>query len=138
MTNYEYYKEQIERIARLGRRVAMNATTGEIVCCVDIDCNECLFQGSEDEKCSQKAFKWADEEYKEPEVDWSKIPLDTPVLISVDGKNGNWFNRYFAGVNEKGQPTVFCYGATQWSNGYEEPCHFKYIKLAEVEYEESK
>ena len=133
MTNYEYYKEQIERIARLGRRVAMDATTGEIVCCVDIDCNECLFQGSEDEKCSQKAFKWADEEYTESEVDWSKIPLDTPVLISVDGKNGNWFNRYFAGVNEKGQPTVFCYGATQWSNGYEEPCHFKYIKLAEVE-----
>ena len=133
MTNYEHYKEQIERIARLGRRVAMDATTGEIVCCVDIDCNECLFQGSEDEKCSQKAFKWADEEYTESEVDWSKIPLDTPVLISVDGKNGNWFNRYFAGVNEKGQPTVFCYGATQWSNGYEEPCHFKYIKLAEVE-----
>ena len=133
MTNYEYYKEQIERIARIGRRVAMDATTGEIVCCVDIDCNECLFQGSEDEKCSQKAFKWADEEYTESEVDWSKIPLDTPVLISVDGKNGNWFNRYFAGVNEKGQPTVFCYGATQWSNGYEEPCHFKYIKLAEVE-----
>ena len=133
MTNYEYYKEQIERIARLGRRVAMDATTGEIVCCVDIDCNECLFQGSEDEKCSQKAFKWADEEYTESEVDWSKVPVDTPVLISVDGKNGNWFNRYFAGVNEKGQPTVFCYGATQWSNGYEEPCHFKYIKLAEVE-----
>ena len=116
----------------------MDATTGEIVCCVDIDCNECLFQGSEDEKCSQKAFKWADEEYTESEVDWSKVPVDTPVLISVDGKNGNWFNRYFAGVNEKGQPTVFCYGATQWSNGYEEPWHFKYIKLAEVEYEESK
>lgn len=133
MTNYEHYKEQIERIARLGRRVAMDVTTGEIVCCGDTNCNECLFQGSEDANCSQKAFKWADEEYTESEVDWSKIPLDTPVLISVDGENGNWFNRYFAGVNEKGQPTVFCYGATQWSNGYEEPCHFKYIKLAEVE-----
>lgn len=138
MTNYEHYKNQMERITRLGRCVAMNATTGEIVCCWDINCNECLFQGSEDENCSQKAFKWADEEYTEPEVDWSKIPLDTPVLISVDGENGNWFNRYFAGVNEKGQPTVFCYGATQWSNGYEEPCHFKYIKLAEVSDEESK
>ena len=133
MTNYEHYKEQIERIARLGRRVAMKVTTDEIVCCGDINCNECLFQGSDVASCSQKAFKWADEEYKEPEVDWSKIPLDTPVLISVDGKNGNWFNRYFAGVNGKGQPTVFCSGATQWSNGYEEPCHFKYIKLAEVE-----
>lgn len=133
MTNYEHYKEQIERITRFGRCVAMNATTGEIVCCGDIGCDECLFRGSEDANCFQKAFKWADEEYKEPEVDWFKVPVDTPVLISVDGKNGNWFNRYFAGVNEKGQPTVFCYGATQWSNGYEEPYHFKYIKLAEVE-----
>lgn len=99
MTNYEHYKEQTERIARLGRSVAMNATTGEIVCCGDINCNECLFQGSEDANCSQKAFKWADEEYKEPEIDWSKVPVDTAVLISVDNKN--WFNRYFAGVNEK-------------------------------------
>lgn len=73
--------------------------------------------------------KFADEH--NGEIDWSKVPIDTAVLISVDNKN--WFNRYFAGVNEKGQPTVFCYGATQWSNGYEEPCHFKYIKLAEVE-----
>ena len=22
---------------------------------------------------------WLDEEYKEPEVDWSKVPIDTPV-----------------------------------------------------------
>ena len=131
MTNYEHYKEQIEWITRLGRRVAMNATTGEIVCCADINCDECLFRGSEDANCSQKAFEWAEEEYKESEIDWSKVPIDTAVLISVD--NEKWFNRYFAGVNEKGQPTVFCYGATQWSNGYKEPCHFKYIKLAEVE-----
>lgn len=51
MTNYEHYKEQTERIARLGRSVAMKATTGEIVCCGDTNCNECLFQGSEDANC---------------------------------------------------------------------------------------
>lgn len=91
MTNYEHYKEQTERIARLGRSVAMNATTGEIVCCGDINCNECLFQGSGDANCSQKAFKWADEEYKD-DVDWSKIPLDTPVLVSNDKKI--WVRRH--------------------------------------------
>lgn len=132
MTNYEHYKEQIERITRLGREVAMNATTGEIVCCWDIRCNECLFQGSEDANCFQKAFKWADEEYKEPETDWSKVPVDTPVIVSNDGSF--WYNRYFAGVNYKGDPAVFPDGGTSWSNETldREFEYFNYIKLAEV------
>ena len=132
MTNYEYYKEQIERIARLGRRVAMDATTGEIVCCVDIDCNECLFQGSEDANCSQKAFKWADEEYKEPEIDWSKVPIDTPVLVSNNKKS--WYNRYFAGIDDTDRLLIFPDGRTSWSSKGR-GCMilpYKYIKLAEV------
>lgn len=133
MTNYEHYKEQIERITRLGRRVAMNATTGEIVCCWDIRCNECLFQGSEDANCFQKAFKWADEEYTEPEVDWSKVPVDTPVLVSDDGVN--WKRRYFAKVNNTGEIFAFSCGATSWSADEYSPVRYKYIKLAEVEYE---
>lgn len=132
MTNYEYYKEQIERIARLGRRVAMNATTGEIACCGDIDCNECLFQGSEDVNCSQKAFKWADEEYKESEVNWSKVPVDTPVLVSNNKKF--WYNRYFAGIDDADRLLIFPDGKTSWSNKGR-GCMilpYKYIKLAEV------
>ena len=132
MTNYEYYKEQIERIARLGRRVAMNATTGEIVCCGDINCNECLFQGSDVANCSQKAFKWADEEYKEPETDWSKVPVDTPVLVSDDGTN--WVHRHFAKVTNTGAICVFSGGATSWSADTTNPITwYKYAKLAEVE-----
>ena len=133
MTNYEHYKEQIERIARLGRRVAMDATTGEIVCCGDTNCNECLFQGSEDANCSQKAFKWADEEYTESEVDWSKIPVNTPVLVSNNKKS--WYNRYFAGIDDADRLLIFPDGRTSWSNTR---CSrmwtsYKYIKLAEVE-----
>lgn len=134
MTNYEHYKEQIEWITRLGRRVAMNATTGEIVCCGDTNCNECLFQGSEDANCSQKAFKWADEEYKEPEVDWSKIPFDTPVLASMDRKK--WYNFYFAGTDDFGNTYVYASGRTSWSSKtlYDsDTVKVPYIKLAEVE-----
>ena len=129
MTNYEHYKEQTERIARLGRGVAMNATTGEIVCCGDINCNECLFQGSEDANCSQKAFKWADEEYKEPEVDWSKVPIDTPVLVSDDGVN--WERRYFVRKPAEAMFGVYSNGATSWST---DNCvtWYRYAKLAEV------
>lgn len=130
MTNYEHYKEQIERIARLGRSVAMKATTGEIVCCFDINCNECLFQGPEDANCSQKAFKWADEEYKEPETDWSKVPVDTPVLVSDDGVN--WKRRYFVRKSAEAMFGVYMHGATSWSaDGY--VVWYRYAKLAEVE-----
>lgn len=135
MTNYEYYKEQIERIARLGRSVAMKVTTGEIVYCGDINCNECLFQGSDVASCSQKAFKWADEEYTEPEVDWSKIPVDTPVLVSDDGVN--WERRYFVRKSAEAMFGVYMHGATSWSaDGY--VVWYRYAKLAEVSDEESK
>ncbi len=135
MTNYEHYKEQIEWITRLGRRVAMNATTGEIVCCGDTHCNECLFQGSEVANCSQKAFKWADEEYKEPEVDWSKVPIDTPILVSDAGVNC-WSRRYFAGVSKQGEPLVYPNGKTSWSSeSFHRPETWSYIKLAEAELE---
>lgn len=132
MTNYEHYKEQIERITRLGRSIAMNATTGEIVCCGDIGCDECLFRGSEDANCFQKAFKWADEEYKESEVDWSKVPVDTPVLVSNDKKS--WYNRYFAGIDDAGRLLIFPDGRTSWSNKGRSRMimSYKYIKLAEV------
>lgn len=129
MTNYEHYKEQIEWITRLGRRVAMNATTGEIVCCGDTHCNECLFQGSEVANCSQKAFKWADEEYKEPEVDWSKVPVDAPVLVSNDGKE--WSRRHFSRV-VNGIPHTWMYGSTSWT-AHNNETTYHYIKLAEVE-----
>lgn len=129
MTNYEHYKEQMERITRLGRRVAMNATTGEIVCCGDTRCNECLFQGSEDANCSQKAFKWADEEYTEPEVDWSKVPVDTPVLVSDN--NRDWYHRHLAKVIEN-RPYIWGDGRTSWTTDGNDVL-YKYIKLAEVE-----
>lgn len=129
MTNYEHYKEQIEWITRLGRRVAMNATTGEIVCCGDTRCNECLFQGSEDANCSQKAFKWADEEYKD-DVDWSKVPIDTPVLVRQGNK---WLKRHFAGVDDNGQPTAWNLGVTSWSEQNALRITCADMKLAEEE-----
>ena len=133
MINYEKYKDEIDEIFDTNDgTIAINKNTNEITNCSDFECSKCLFSARYNNtiSCPITMAKWLVSEYK---VDWSKVPVDTPVLISID--NRNWFNRYFAGVNEKGQPTVFCYGATSWSNEYKEPCHFKYIKLAEVERE---
>lgn len=71
--------------------------------------------------------------YKESEVDWNKVPIDTPVLVSNNGET--WYRRYFAGVNDEGKPFVFPDGRTSWSNAR---CScmrisYKYIELAEVE-----
>lgn len=44
---------------------------------------------------------WLDEEYEEPtkpEVDWSKVPVDTLVRVRND-ENGEWLLRYFCEWN---------------------------------------
>ena len=38
---------------------------------------------------------WLEEEYKEPEVNWSKVPVDTPVLVRHND-GAKWHKRHFA------------------------------------------
>ena len=52
--------------------------------------------------CSIMLNLWLDEEYKEPpkpEVDWSKVPVDTLVRVR-DREEQEWLLRYFKGINE--------------------------------------
>lgn len=55
---------------------------------------ECTF-------CTTALQLWLDEEYEEPEVDWSKVPVDTLVRVR-DRQNQEWILRYFKGINEDG------------------------------------
>nr|DAP97859.1 MAG TPA: hypothetical protein [Caudoviricetes sp.] len=79
MTNYEHYKNQIEKFTRMGRKVAVKKDTNEIIPCADIGCGGCLF-GAYD-SCTKESMAWADAEYIEPEVDCSKLAVDTPILV---------------------------------------------------------
>ena len=111
MTNYQGYKDDIERLG--DGKVAFDKSKNKIVrCAVLFACEDCAFYANRDD-CTLNAMKWAAEEYKEPEVDWSKVPVDTPVLISVDNKN--WFNRYFARCQRKRTT----YSVLLWSNTME-------------------
>ncbi len=38
---------------------------------------------------------WLDEEYEEPEVDWSKVPVDTLIRVKLYEAD-EWVNRYFS------------------------------------------
>lgn len=63
-------------------------------------------------------------------VDWSKVAVDTPVLVSNDNKE--WIKRYFARYEDG---NVYCWlsGKTSWTAICELSIgHWDYTKLAEV------
>ena len=48
--------------------------------------------------CGMALQLWIDEEYEEPEVDWSKVPVDTLVRVR-DYESDEWTLRYFKGLS---------------------------------------
>lgn len=128
MTNYEKYKDEIDKIWKSGD-IACFTKNGEIKPCYKIVCPECEFNG--EKGCSSNPQKWLVSECKDPaeDVDWSKVPVDTPVLVK-DFKDSEWKKRYFAGINENGEITAFCNGNTSWSDNEENSTvPWKYVKL---------
>ena len=88
---------------------------------------ECTF-------CTTALNLWLDEEYEEPEVDWSKVPVDTLVRVR-DREDQEWTLRYFKGIddgNSMCRYSVWESGATSKTanNGY--MC-WKYCELVEDE-----
>lgn len=68
---------------------------------------------------------------EETKVDWSKVPVDTPVLVSGNGVD--WFKRYFA-KTINGEVRTWTKGATSWSTYDDNDVSlWKYAKLAESE-----
>lgn len=63
-------------------------------------------------------------------VDWSKVAVDTPILVGLD--NESWFCRYFAGF-KNGIVYTWSGGATSWSvRKREHQDAWGFAKLAEV------
>ena len=134
MINYEKYKERIDLILQQEGMIAFNKDTKEIVDCRHslLDCKNCLFSRHYNAlyHCELNRIKWLVSEYKEPEIDWSKVPVDTPVLVSNDGKK--WSRRHFSRV-VNGIPYTWMYGGTSWTTHHDNEITYRYIKLAEVE-----
>lgn len=61
-------------------------------------------------------------------VDWSKVSVDTKILVSDDGKD--WCRRYFAKY-EGGRVYAFMDGATSFTGSSESSLSWKYAKLYE-------
>ena len=84
--------------------------------------------------CNTLTTLWLLEDYEEPETDWSKVEVDTPILVrTVEG--ADWVKRNFAKY-EGGKVYVWNNGKTSWT-ALDNECvtHWNYAKLAESEEE---
>lgn len=104
---------------------------GKPVSCFEISCVDCGFY-DHNHGCDGEAKKWLNSEYVEPPVDWSKIAVDTPILVR-DGESDTWARRHFAKYEDN---TVYAWGngSTSWSaTDSVDVRDWKYAKLAESE-----
>lgn len=64
-------------------------------------------------------------------VDWNKVPVDTPILVS-DTNGTNWEKRHFAYFKD-GMVYAWLSGTTSWTTEKaDDAFSWKYAKLAEV------
>ena len=126
MLNREKYAKEILDIACKGDKIAVR--NGKITSCDDILCKDCDFGYSD---CNEEILKWANSEYVEPPVDWSKVAVDTPILVR-DSEKESWRKRHFAKY-ENGIVYAWGNGTTSWGADSDNVCDWKIAKLAESE-----
>ena len=112
MLNKEKYAKEIIDISCDGYGVAKQ--NGHLQPCRYTACSKCDFNITL--CCTEEIRKWANSEYKEPEIDWNKVPVDTPIYV-WDNDNGATYKRYFAGYNKVNNMIIaFDDGGTSWSS----------------------
>ena len=124
MKNYEKYAKEIKNCD------GVNFCNNFVIPVIRKGC-ECL---SSCEQCRMLQNIWLMEDYEEPEIDWSKVKVDTPILVrdheDTESTTVAWLKRYFAEYKD-GLVYTWINGRTSWN---EDCTHsWKYAKLAEDE-----
>ena len=87
--------------------------------------------------CHMLQMIWLEEEYQEPETDWSQVAVDTPILVR-DSEDKLWERRYFARYSNY-KVWAWCDGLTSWSvKDKTYMSSWNYAKLAEGSRNEQK
>ena len=120
MKNYEKYADEIKKYKDYN-------FCGDFVKPYILESDNC--NGLDCIRCSMLQAIWLLEEYKEPEVNWSKVAVDTPILVR-DSENSCWHKVHFAKYKD-GEIYAGANGGTSWSSRW--TCRWKYAKLAENE-----
>lgn len=83
-------------------------------------------------RCRLVQAIWLEKEYEEPEVDWSKVDIDTPIMVK-NIESGTWYRRNFAKF-EEGRVYAWWDGRTSWTVENSDYINsWKYARLAEQE-----
>ena len=128
MLNIEKYRDELIKMGIIDtKKIAIRY--GKLsLCC--FGCCGCDNLSNED--CGKQAEDWLFSEYEEPEIDWSKVKVDTPILVK-SFKEAEWERRYFSKF-KNGEVYAWKYGATSWTaNNEYAVISWKYAKLAESE-----
>ena len=122
MKNYEKYAEKIREYE--GQNFCKDFIEPYILKSINAKCTDisCV-------KCHTYRMLWLLEEYEEPETDWSKVGVDTPILVRLC-EDGEWLKKYFAKY-EDGHVYAWTSGCTSWTTGHMTAWNF--AKLAESE-----
>ena len=129
MLNKEKYAKEILDIACNGDSIGM--INGILYSCDTINnCKHCDFYNKEI-LCEQIIKDWANSEYKEPEIDWNKVPVDTPIYV-WDNNDNRTYKRHFAGYNKLNNMIIaFDNGGTSWSSGATTTTRWNHAKIKE-------
>lgn len=120
MKNREKYKNKLVEVCKSGE--LMQFFNNYVV--PTYECGN--YEVINAEKVALLTALWLEEEYQEPEVDWSKVAVDTPILVSMSDQN--WKRRHFA-CYEDGKVHAWSGGKTSWTaSSY---MHWMQAKLAE-------
>lgn len=129
MLNREKFAKEILDIACNGDGFGL--CDGKLVACGNIVCTKCEFN-SVSHSCNERTREWANSEYVEPSVDWSKVAVDTKILVRTH-EDSVWERRHFAKY-EDGKIYAWSDGLTSWSDaGSINVSAWECAKLAESE-----
>ena len=114
MKNYEKYADEIREYN--GDSICTDFIEPYILKSINAKCinTSCT-------KCNLYRTIWLLEDYKEPPVDWSKVEVDTPILVrQTEYEDEEWERRHFAKY-ENGKVYVWSDGCTSWTGDFVTP-----------------
>ena len=122
MKNYEKYEDEIKKCD--GSNFCRDFVKPHILksrSCTNTSCDQ----------CKMLQMLWLLEDYEETETDWSKVEVDTPILVRYS-EDGEWLRRHFAKY-EDGIVYAWTDAYTSWTGDFVTP--WELAKLAESEEE---
>lgn len=80
MLNAEYWRDRIDVLN--GDRIAVENDFP--ICCGKCDCQKCDLRNGPANSCTYNFVSWLIKEHKDSDIEWEKVPPETPVRVWDD------------------------------------------------------